>query len=193
MQMSCWEYSVIESNFENLNLFSYSYLKPFSYSFSYRYLNHLLLVNGDFSCDYSYQLSVIFTCLVQRLSATWRCSIFFAWTEWILIMALWWQHCKHCPWYCHCLLLLFFKIIILVNKLLSCSARISTDCSTDTDKHWLTVFMLFAVLTGFDVSNKYQVKNTLGQQIYFVAAGTSSHMSMLCWADEVHCVMCTGC
>ena len=31
--------------------------------------------------------------------------------------------------------------------------------------------MLFVVLTGFDVSNKYQVKNTLGQQIFFVATG----------------------
>ncbi len=41
---------------------------------------------------------------------------------------------------------------------------------TATDYYALILYnSLFTVLTGFETQNKYTVKNTLGQQVYFAA------------------------
>ena len=37
----------------------------------------------------------------------------------------------------------------------------------------ITYFCLMTVITGFDFKNRYQIKNTLGQQVYFALEGES--------------------
>ena len=36
-------------------------------------------------------------------------------------------------------------------------------------------FVLFSVITGWETCNKYQIKNSVGQQVYFAAEGRYEH------------------
>ena len=49
---------------------------------------------------------------------------------------------------------------------------------------------LFPVFSGFETENKYRIRNTLGQDVYFAAESTYMYVRMWCCCVALLCLLC---